>query len=131
MSNGTTKQKGDRQGEFTEIGVFCGTFNPIHLGHLLIAECARDQFGLEKVFFVTSPRPPHRSTDLLDGEARHLMVSAAVADNPHFEASRLELERSGPSYTSETIRSLLRIYTDKETNANHVVVCKREEFGRL
>ncbi len=91
-----------------EIGVFCGTFNPIHLGHLLIAECARDQFSLEKVIFVTSPRPPHRIDELLDGEYRHLLVSAAVAENPHFECSRIEIEREGPSYTSDTVRQLVK-----------------------
>ncbi len=102
----------EEESAFTEIGVFCGTFNPIHLGHLLIAECARDQFALAKVLFVTSPRPPHRRTDLLDGEDRHLLVSAAVADNPHFEASRIELDRHGPSYTSETIRSLSKLFNE-------------------
>jgi nicotinate (nicotinamide) nucleotide adenylyltransferase len=91
-----------------EIGVFCGTFNPIHLGHLLIAECARDQFSLEKVIFITSPRPPHRIDELIDGEHRHLLVSAAVAENPHFECSRIEIEREGPSYTSDTVRQLIK-----------------------
>ena len=93
-----------------EIGLFCGTFNPIHMGHLLIAECARDQFALEKVIFVTSPRPPHRIDDLIDGNDRHHLVSAAVADNPHFECSRIEIERDGPSYTSDTVRQLVKEY---------------------
>lgn len=96
-----------------ELGVFCGTFNPIHLGHLLIAECARDQFALEKVIFITSPRPPHRSADLLAGESRHLLVSAAVAENPGFESSSLELEREGPSYTADTVQQLLDEYARK------------------
>lgn len=95
------------------IGVFCGTFNPIHLGHLLVAECARDQFHLEKVIFVVSPRPPHRSDVLLDARQRHEMVALAVADNPSFEASELEIERSGPSYTIDTIRQLIDIYGDQ------------------
>lgn len=90
-----------------EIGLFCGTFNPIHIGHLLIAECARDQFGLSKVLFVTSPTPPHRSTGLLPGEARHRLVEAAITDNPFFEASRLELDRGGTSYTVETVEQVL------------------------
>ena len=93
-----------------ELGVFCGTFNPIHLGHLLIAECARDQFNLEKVIFVTSPRPPHRNDELVDGNSRHLLVSAAVADNQYFECSKIELEREGLSYTSDTVRQLIRDY---------------------
>jgi len=93
-----------------EIGLFCGTFNPIHLGHLLIAECARDQFKLAKVLFVTSPLPPHRSGGLLPGRDRHSMVEAAVASNPYFESSDLELNRPGPSYTVDTVKQVLEIY---------------------
>ena len=93
-----------------EIGLFCGTFNPVHTGHLLIAECARDQFDLEKVIFVTSPAPPHREDTLLDGRARHEMVQAAIEDNPFFEASALELEREGPSYTIDTIKQIRTTY---------------------
>ncbi len=90
-----------------QLGLFCGTFNPIHLGHLLIAECARDQFQLDLVYFVTSPNPPHRTTGLLPAESRHELVSLAVADNPHFQASSLELKRPGPSYTADTVRDLI------------------------
>lgn len=90
------------------IGLFCGTFNPIHFGHLLIAENAREQFALEKVIFVTSPKPPHRNTDLLTAEERHELVAAAVAGNKFFEASRMEFEREGPSYTVDTVRQLKR-----------------------
>ncbi len=89
-----------------ELGVFCGTFNPVHWGHLLVAECARDQFKLDTVIFITCGRPPHRRGDLLDGESRHEMVAAALTDNPHFEASRMELDRPGPSYTVDTIEAL-------------------------
>jgi len=94
----------------TEIGLFCGTFNPIHLGHLLIAECARDQFHLTKVLFVTSPLPPHRSGGLLPGRDRHAMVEAAIASNPYFEPSDLELNRAGPSYTVDTVKQVREIY---------------------
>jgi len=93
-----------------EIGLFCGTFNPIHLGHLLIAECARDQFHLAKVLFVTSPLPPHRSGGLLPGRDRHAMVEAAIASNPYFEPSDLELNRPGPSYTVDTVKQVREMY---------------------
>lgn len=89
-----------------EIGVFCGTFNPIHWGHLMLAEFACDQFKLEKVYVVVSPNPPHRSDVLLDAEQRYELVEAACADNHHFIPSRIELERSGPSYTVDTLRQL-------------------------
>ena len=89
-----------------EIGVFCGTFNPIHWGHLMLAEFARAQFELEKVYVVVSPNPPHRSDTLLDAEQRYELVEAACQDNEHFIPSRIELERSGPSYTVDTLREL-------------------------
>jgi len=104
------------------LGLFCGTFNPIHLGHLLIAESARDQFKLDKVVFVTSARPPHRrsESDLLDAQCRYDMVKAAVADNEYFEASRIELDRSGPSYTAETVMHIRRTY-DKGVSLNLIL----------
>lgn len=102
------------------IGVFCGTFNPIHLGHLLMAECARDQFELEKVLFITSANPPHRISGLLDKEERHEMVAAAVADNPFFEASRLEMDRAGLSYTVDTLR-LVKENCGADTRLNLII----------
>jgi len=93
-----------------ELGLFCGTFNPIHWGHLLIAESARDQFQLDKVLFITCANPPHRHNDLLNMEDRHQMVQAAVSANPCFEASRLELDRPGPSYTVDTLRAVRKNY---------------------
>jgi nicotinate-nucleotide adenylyltransferase len=87
-----------------EIGLFCGTFNPIHNAHLLLAQCACDQFKLHKIYFVTSPRPPHRQDVTLPGEARQEMVLQAVSDNDKFIASEIELERAGPSYTIDTIQ---------------------------
>ncbi len=102
-----------------EIGLFCGTFNPIHMGHLLIAECSRDQFNLDKVLFVTSPEPPHRKIGLLPGEDRHKLVQAAVASNSNFEASRLELERPGPSYTVDTVKQVLA--QEKNTRVNLII----------
>lgn len=89
-----------------EVGVFCGTFNPIHHGHLMLAEFARDQFKLEKIIIVTSANPPHRRDDLLDAETRHELVEAACHDNPYFETSRIELDRHGPSYTVDTVRQI-------------------------
>lgn len=95
-----------RSQKHRRLGLYPGTFNPIHLGHLLIAEAARDQFQLEKVIFVTSPRPPHRTEGLLPSEDRHDIVKAATVSNPHFEASTIELERDGPSYTIDTVKEV-------------------------
>lgn len=97
-----------------KFGVFCGTFNPIHWGHLFMAECAREQAGLDKIMFITSPNPPHRKDDLLEAEHRHELVIAALADNPVFEASTLELVRTvggAPSYTVDTLLELKALLT--------------------
>lgn len=99
-----------------EIGIFCGTFNPIHWGHLLMAEFARDQFALERVYMVTSACPPHRSDDLLDATSRHEMVKAACLDSPFFTPSSIELQRSGPSYTVDTLRYYSKEHPDARLN---------------
>jgi nicotinate-nucleotide adenylyltransferase len=104
-----------------EIGVFCGTFNPIHWGHLMLAEFARDQFELEKVFVVTSPNPPHRHQDLLEAETRHELVVAGCQSNPNLCPSRLELDRSGPSYTVDTLRAIKELEDSSDLRLNFLV----------
>lgn len=86
------------------IGLMGGTFNPIHYGHLVTAEAARDAFQLDHVIFIPSGQPPHKhQADVSDPEHRYLMTFLAIAPNMHFELSRVEIERNGPSYTSETL----------------------------
>ena len=88
------------------VGIFGGTFDPIHHGHLAIAEEAREALGLEVVRFVpaaVSPFKPDRAAT--DAGHRLAMVEAAIAGNPAFEASRVELDRPGPSYTVETLEA--------------------------
>lgn len=92
------------------IGVMGGAFNPIHTRHLMVAQKAMDQFGLEKVIFVPSGNPPHKKTGMLDKELRFAMVVAAISDNPRFEASRLEIDRVGESWTIDTLKELQRLY---------------------
>ena len=88
-------------------GVFGGTFDPIHLAHLAVAEAARDAFGLRRVLFIPAAHPPHKpGRDISPVEDRLAMVEAAVEGNPAFEVSRLEIERSGPSYTVDTLTAL-------------------------
>ena len=88
-------------------GVFGGTFDPIHLAHLAVAEAARDAFGLRRVLFIPAAQPPHKpGRDISPVEDRLAMVEAAVEGNPAFEVSRLEIERSGPSYTVDTLTAL-------------------------
>ena len=88
-------------------GILGGTFDPIHHGHLAIAEAAREELGLERVLFVPAGQPPHRpSAPGASAEDRAAMVSLAIADAPAFELSRLELDRRGPSYTVDTLTEL-------------------------
>lgn len=97
----------------TELGLSCGTFNPIHDWHLIVAQCAMDQFGLGKVLLIPNGQPPHKKNDVLDKELRWEMVVAAAATNPgKFEACRIELDRQGPSYTLDTLTALKAQYGD-------------------
>lgn len=86
-----------------------GTFDPIHIGHLILAEQAWEQLGLDKVLFVPAGDPPHKPANgVSSAEARFEMTRLAVQHNEHFECSRIELDRPGPSYTIDTIRELVR-----------------------
>ena len=93
------------------IGIFGGTFDPPHLGHLILAEEARYQLKLDKLLFVLTPIPPHKLnrtvTPLTD---RLAMLEAAIAGNPAFEISRVEVDRPGPHYTLDTMRLLRKEY---------------------
>lgn len=81
-----------------------GTFNPIHYGHLVTAEAARDAFHLDRVIFIPSGQPPHKSQEFLaSAEHRYLMTFLAMVPNVHFELSRVEIDRQGPSYTRDTL----------------------------
>jgi len=90
-----------------KVGIFGGTFDPIHSGHLIIANWVRDELGLDKIIFMPAAIPPHKKQmPISDPEVRWEMVRLAIEDNPYFEASRIELDRPGPSYTVMTIEQL-------------------------
>jgi nicotinate-nucleotide adenylyltransferase len=94
-------------GAAVTLGVFGGTFDPIHLAHLAVAETARDALHLESVLFIPAGQPPHKPDQVISpGGDRYAMVEAAIAGNPGFAVSRLELERDGPSYTVDTLMAL-------------------------
>ena len=89
------------------VGIMGGTFDPIHVGHLAIAEEAREVLGLERVLFIPASIPPHRpAASVAPAADRAAMVALAIDGNPAFELSRIELERAGPSYTSDTVAAL-------------------------
>ncbi|MFB3738320.1 MAG: nicotinate-nucleotide adenylyltransferase [Candidatus Velamenicoccus archaeovorus] len=84
-----------------------GTFDPIHHGHLLTAEEAAVQFGLDEVVFVPTGQPwMKEGTDVTPAEHRYLMTVIATASNPRFSVSRIEIDREGPTYTVDTLREL-------------------------
>lgn len=88
------------------IGIMGGTFDPIHLGHLVTAEEARWQLGLDRVIFVPNRHPPHKDpAEVTDPEHRFRMTFLATATNPYFDVSREEIDRPGPSYTVDTLRA--------------------------
>lgn len=88
----------------TRIGLYGGSFNPIHHGHLIVARAVAERLSLTRVVFLPSANPPHKASgDLLDPRHRAEMVRLAVKDDPLFEFSDYDLTRSGPSYTIETI----------------------------
>jgi nicotinate-nucleotide adenylyltransferase len=90
------------------VGVLGGTFDPIHIGHLVSAEEARMELKLERVIFVPAGLPPHKLDHVVSPvEHRLAMVELAIASNPHFAVSRVDIDRFGPCYTVDTI-DLLR-----------------------
>jgi len=89
------------------IGVYGGSFNPVHLGHLLAAECSREQAGLDRVLFVPAAVPPHKlDRALATAEDRLAMLALAVGGHEAFAVSTLELDRGGVSYTIDTLADL-------------------------
>jgi nicotinate-nucleotide adenylyltransferase len=91
------------------IGVFGGTFDPVHYGHLLLAEQCREQGRLDQVWFVPAARPPHKEEGAITRfEQRAEMLALAIAGNPAFRVEPVERDRPGLSYTAETLAELHR-----------------------
>jgi len=97
------------------LGVFGGTFDPPHLGHLALASAARDQLRLDQVLWVVAGQSPLKvDRHLSPAETRAAMVQAAIADNPAFVLSRVDLDRPGPHYTVDTLTLLKREFPNAE-----------------
>jgi nicotinate-nucleotide adenylyltransferase len=97
------------------IGILGGTFNPVHMGHLILAQDALEQFELSKVVFMPCACPPHKSVrDLIPAEHRAAMLEAAIEGDLRFQVSRDEIERDGISYTIDTARAMKLQYPESE-----------------
>ncbi len=96
------------------LGVYGGTFDPIHLGHLILAEACRQACGLDRVWFLVAGAPPHKPGGRTDVGHRLEMARLAVAGNPAFEVSELEARRPGPHYSVETLEAVRAERPDDE-----------------
>lgn len=97
------------------IGIFGGTFDPVHLGHLILAEQCREQGKLDEVRFVPAARPPHKPGQALTSFARRAeMLALATAGHPAFRVDEIEKDRPGPSYTADTLDEVARLQPGAE-----------------
>ncbi|MEW6183610.1 MAG: nicotinate-nucleotide adenylyltransferase [Bacillota bacterium] len=97
------------------LGLMGGTFDPIHYGHLAAAEAVRHELELAKVVFVPAGRPPHKAGHQVSPAVHRMaMVRQAVASNPFFEVSDIEVDRPGPSFTVDTVKEYGRLYPGAE-----------------
>ncbi|MEK6190193.1 MAG: nicotinate-nucleotide adenylyltransferase [Carnobacterium alterfunditum] len=97
------------------VGILGGTFNPPHIGHLIIADQVRHQLGLEKIYFMPSANPPHQDEKkAIDAKHRLHMVELAIEDNTFFDVEKSEIDRGGKSYTYDTLVKLKEEHPDTE-----------------
>jgi nicotinate-nucleotide adenylyltransferase len=125
MGEGVTDRVGTLRGA---TGIFGGTFDPIHIAHLAVAEAARDTFGLRRVLFIPAAQPPHKPGRPITAVVHRLgMVEAAIAANPAFEVSRIEVDRAGPSYTVDTLAALY----DADPSDRLALILSAESYSEL
>ncbi len=95
-----------------KVGILGGTFNPPHMGHLMMAEQVKDQLDLDKIFFMPTAQPPHSSVTktTIASEKRVQMLELATMDNSDFEIERYEVDKGGKNYTYDTMKALIELY---------------------
>jgi nicotinate-nucleotide adenylyltransferase len=98
-----------------KIGILGGTFNPVHIGHLILAEEAREKLGLDKIIFIPTALPPHKDNlNIAPAADRLKMLKLATGSNKYFAVSDIEIRRDGRSYTIDTLRQLKKEYARDE-----------------
>lgn len=119
-------------GRRRSVGILGGTFDPIHLGHLAVAEEVRERLGLERILFIPAGRPPHKPDRPIASAAdRAAMVGLAIAGNPAFELSRVEVDRPGPSYAVDTLASLTAEAERRGEATDFTFILSAEAFAEL
>ena len=107
--------------EKKRVGIMGGTFDPIHIGHLVIAEAAREQLALSEVIFIPAAQPPHKAgREVAPAEHRLHLVQLATESNPFFRVLDVEMKREGPSYSYDTLRALVETH-DESTDFYFIV----------
>lgn len=108
------------------IGIFGSSFNPIHIGHLIISEQARIRLNLDKVLFIPTANPYHKKVNLLDYDIRYKMTENTIKDNKHFEISDIERNLTINSYSYNIMNELI-----KRNNANYYFIIGSDSFNNL
>ena len=105
-----------------KLGIFGGTFDPIHMGHVLITEIVRETLQLERVLFVPAADPPHKQNQKkTPAHHRKKMVKLAIADNPNFDLSEIDLNRPGPHYSVDTVALIRKQYALPAENCFFII----------
>lgn len=113
-------------------GILGGTFDPVHYGHLAVAEDVRETLGLERVLFVPAGIPPHKPDRLITPPAHRVaMVELAIAGNPAFALSRVEVDRTGPSYAADTVELLIAEAAADGRSSAFVFIMSADAFALL
>ena len=111
------------------IGLFLGSFNPVHVGHLMVAEMALEKMNLDGVWFIVSPQNPakQKSGELIDENDRLVMAKIAAAYNDKFHVSDIEFSMPRPSYTNDT----LKVIRDKRPNKKFSIICGTDTHAKI
>ena len=109
-----------------KVGLFGSSFNPIHIGHLVIAEQARIRLGLDKVLFIPTANPYHKKVDLLDYDVRYEMVEETIKDNKYFEISDVEKNLKKNSYSYDVVKKL-----KKKSNDDYYFIMGSDSFQEI